>query len=205
MPQLRRKGVFMSKTIITISRQHGSGGRAIGEEVARRLGYEYLDEVLITEAAERTGLAKDYIKQKSEYSLSTSIFSYAFVSRDQRGYSIDDLLFNAQRDIINEAADKGPCVIVGRSADYILRNRPNCLNIFVHASHDFRAERLMKLFDLSRDEALKEMKTFDKKRAINYKYVTDRNWGEARNYGICLSSSFLGMDKCIDLICEAAK
>ena len=195
----------MSKTIITISRQHGSGGRVIGEEVAKRLGYEYLDEILIAEAAERTGLAKDYIKQKSEYSLSTSIFSYAFVSRDQRGTSLDDMLFNAQRDIINEAADRGPCVIVGRSADYILRTRPDCLNIFVHASHDFRAERLMKVYNLSKEEALREMKVYDKKRAINYKYVTDRNWGEAKNYGLSLNSSFLGMDKCVDLICEAAK
>ena len=194
-----------AKRIITISRQHGSGGRMIGELAAKKLGYEYLDEVLIAKAAERTGLAADFIQKRSEYATSTSIFSYAFVSRNQGGSSIDDILFAAQRDIILEAAEKGPCIIVGRSADYILRECPDCLNIFIHASHEFKAQRLMQNYGLTHEEALKEMKVFDKKRAINYKYVTDRNWGEARNYGLCLNSSFLGMEKCVDLIVEAAK
>lgn len=193
------------KNIITISRQFGSGGREIGEKAAAKLGYKYYDKEIIEKLAEKTGLAKEYIRKAGEYAPSKSMFSYAFIARNRDGTSITDYLYRVQRELVLEIADEGPCVIVGRCADYILRERNDCLNVFIRGALDSKIERVTKLYSVSADKAKKIIKDADKKRSINYKYCAEREWGVMKNYDICLCSTALGIEKCVDLICAAAK
>lgn len=195
----------MKNRIITISRQFGSGGRYIGEHVAKRLGIGYYDKAIIAEIAERTGLAKEFIEKAGEYSPTKSIFSYAFVGRNRSGISIDDYLHKIQRDIILDIAERGPCVIVGRCADYILRDRDNCVNIFIFGNKAEKISRITKIYGDTPEEAERRIREMDKKRSINYKYCTDREWGDFENYTLMLNSSTVGIENCIDIIENIAK
>ena len=195
----------MSKNIITISREFGSGGRAIGEAVAKRLNYQYYDKDIIAKVAKETGFSEEYVAKSGEYANSKNIFAYAFTGRDLNGMSIDDYVFNAQRKIILDIAEKGNCVIVGRCADYILRERDDVLNVFIIGEPEKKIERIKSMYSVSESEAKKLIKDTDKKRSINYNYYTDQIWGRNHNYAITLNSSILGMDKCIDIIEELAK
>lgn len=192
----------MKNNIITISREYGSGGRCIGEEVAKRLGIAYYDKVILEEVAKETGFDKDFVEKKAEYSPFKSAFAYAFVGRDTNGVSVDDYLFTVQRKIILECAEKGPCVIVGRCADDILSDRDDCLNIFIHGNIDAKIKRIIARHDVTEKEAVKMMREIDKKRSINYKYHTEKVWGQANNYDMSLNSSRLGEEKCIELIMQ---
>lgn len=194
----------MSK-IITISREFGSGGRFIGKEIADSLGIPFYDKDIIAKVAEETGLDKDYIAKLGEYSPKKSIFSYAFIGRDSTGASIEDYLYAAQREIILELAEKGPCVIVGRCADYILKDRTDCINVFIHGNADEKSKRIEELYHKSKEEAAKLMSETDKKRRIHYKYYTEQEWGRAQNYTLSLNSSVLGYEQCIRIIAEVAK
>lgn len=195
----------MKKQIITISREFGSGGRKIGKRVADRLGISFYDKDIIAKVAEETGFSEKFIEKKGEYSPVKNIFAYAFVGRDSSGTSIDDYLYAAQQKIILEIAQKEPCVIVGRCADYILRDREDCLNVFIHGEQAEKIERVMRLYEKSKEGAIKMMKDMDKKRSINYNYYTDREWGMVKNYAVTLNSSILGYDKCVDAIIELAE
>ena len=195
----------MSKNIITVSREFGSGGRAIGEAVAKRLNYQYYDKDIIAKVAKETGFSEEYVAKSGEYANSKNIFAYAFTGRDLNGMSIDDYVFNAQRKIILDIAEKGNCVIVGRCADYILRERDDVLNVFIIGEPEKKIERIKSMYTVSESEAKKLIKDTDKKRSINYNYYTDQIWGRNHNYAITLNSSILGMDKCIDIIEELAK
>ncbi len=195
----------MSKNIITVSREFGSGGRAIGEAVAKRLNYQYYDKDIIAKVAKETGFSEEYVAKSGEYANSKNIFAYAFTGRDLNGMSIDDYVFNAQRKIILDIAEKGNCVIVGRCADYILRERDDVLNVFIIGEPEKKIERIKSMYSVSESEAKKLIKDTDKKRSINYNYYTDQIWGRNHNYAITLNSSILGMDKCIDIIEELAK
>ena len=195
----------MSKNIITVSREFGSGGRAIGEAVAKRLNYQYYDKDIIAKVAKETGFSEEYVAKSGEYANSKNIFAYAFTGRDLNGMSIDDYVFNAQRKIILDIAEKGNCVIVGRCADYILRERDDVLNVFIIGEPEKKIERIKRMYSVSESEAKKLIKDTDKKRSINYNYYTDQIWGRNHNYAITLNSSILGMDKCIDIIEELAK
>ena len=195
----------MRKRIITISRQFGSGGRSIGKEVAKTLGIAYYDRELIEKVAEKTGLSPDFIAERGEYSPSKNPFAYSFVDRSINGMSLSDYLYNEQRRVILELADKEPCVIVGRCADYILRDRTDCLHAFIHASEEVRAERIVKLYGETNVEPKKRLHDKDKKRAVNYKYYTDQEWGLAENYDITLDSGTLGIEPCVKILVELAK
>lgn len=195
----------MSKNIITVSREFGSGGRAIGEAVAKRLNYQYYDKDIIAKVAKETGFSEEYVAKSGEYANSKNIFAYAFTGRDLNGMSIDDYVFNAQRKIILDIAEKGNCVIVGRCADYILRERDDVLNVFIIGEPEKKIERIKSMYSVSESEAKKLIKDTDKKRSINYNYYTDQIWGRNHNYAITLNSSILGVDKCIDIIEELAK
>ena len=195
----------MGKNIITVSREFGSGGRAIGEAVAKRLNYQYYDKDIIAKVAKETGFSEEYVAKSGEYANSKNIFAYAFTGRDWNGMSIDDYVFNAQRKIILDIAEKGNCVIVGRCADYILRERDDVLNVFIIGEPEKKIERIKSMYSVSESEAKKLIKDTDKKRSINYNYYTDQIWGRNHNYAITLNSSILGMDKCIDIIEELAK
>ena len=199
----------MSKRIITVSRQFGSGGRTIAKAVAERLGVAYYDKELIQKVAEKTGFSSEYIEENGEYAPSRSIFalasSYIGAPRVMGGMSAYDYLWVVQRNTIIEIADTEPCVIVGRCADYILRDRDDVLNVFVHAPTEARAERIVRLYGENEKKPEDRLKDKDSKRAINYKHFTGRTWGDANNYDICINSDKLGIDKCVDLIVSVAE
>lgn len=195
----------MSRRIITISREFGSGGRAIGEAVAKQLGVTFYDKNFIAEIAEKSGLSKEFIEKKGEYSPLKNIFSYAFVGRDSSGNSLDDYLYSIQRDTILDLADKESCVIVGRCADFILKGRTDCMNVFIHGEEHEKLLRIQSLYHKSEAEAKKLMHETDKKRSVHYKYYTEQEWGRAANYTVSLNSSQLGYETCIETIISLAK
>ena len=193
------------KKIITITRELGNGGRTIGRMVAEKLGMSFYDKELIEKVAEESGLSKKYIEEGGEYAPSKSRFAYSFIGRNIDGMSLDDYIFMAQRKVILEIAEKESCVIVGRCADYILRNRDDVLNVFIHSDMEKRAERIVKLYGETDKSPEKRLKEKDKKRSINYKYCTDRVWGMSQNYHISLNSGAIGLDTCVDIIADLAK
>lgn len=194
----------MKKSIITISREYGSGGRMIGKMVAEKLGIAYYDKEIIARVAEKTGFTEDFIEKNGEYSPSKSIFAYSVIGRDRSGTSMNDYIFSVQRKIILDIAEKGPCVIVGRCADDILSEYENALHVFVYGENEDKIKKVMASNAVSEKEALKLMKITDKKRSINYNYYTDRQWGKAQNYDICLNSSTFGYEACADIIAGIA-
>ena len=150
------------KKIITISREFGSGGRTIGRKVAEKLGIPFYDKEIIEKVAEKSGLSKKYIEEKGEYSPSKSIFSYSFLGRNIDGVSVEDYIISAQRKIIMDLANEGPCVIVGRCADFILRNRDDVFNVFIHSSIEKRAERIVKVYGETDKTPKKRLEEKDK-------------------------------------------
>ena len=190
----------MSYKIITISREFGSGGRFIGEETAKKLGIAFYDREIIAKVADDLGLSEKYVADRGEYAPSKNIFSYAFIGRDINGNSIADQIYSYQQKIIKELAAKEPCVIVGRSADYILSGRDDVLNVFIQGNKADKIVRIKEIYSKSDDEAAKMIKDTDKKRSVNYRYCTDQEWGSRKNYDIVLNSSTLGYDNCIDVI-----
>lgn len=190
----------MSYKIITISREFGSGGRFIGEETAKKLGIAFYDREIITKVADDLGLSEKYVADRGEYAPSKNIFSYAFIGRDINGNSIADQIYSYQQKIIKELAAKEPCIIVGRSADYILSGRDDVLNVFIQGNKADKIVRIKEIYSKSDDEAAKMIKDTDKKRSVNYRYCTDQEWGSRKNYDIVLNSSTLGYDNCIDVI-----
>lgn len=190
----------MSYKIITISREFGSGGRFIGEETAKKLGIAFYDREIIAKVADDLGLSEKYVADRGEYAPSKNIFSYAFIGRDINGNSIADQIYSYQQKIIKELAAKEPCVIVGRSADYILSERDDVLNVFIQGNKADKIVRIKEIYSKSDDEAARMIKDTDKKRSVNYRYCTDQEWGSRKNYDIVLNSSTLGYDNCIDVI-----
>ena len=192
----------MEKRIITISREFGSGGRFIGEEVAKKLGIAYYDKDIIGQIAEQSGLSPEYIKENAELSPKKGIFAYAFTGRDITGKSVEDMVYEAQRKVILDLAEKEPCVIIGRNADYILKDRDDVLNVYIHGDMPEKIQRICKLHNTSEDDAVKMINDMDKRRMTNYNFYTDQKWGKATNYTLCLNSSQLGYDKCESIIIE---
>ena len=192
----------MAKRIITISREFGSGGRFIGEEVAQQLGIAYYSGNIIDQIAQQSGLSPEYIEENAELSPKKGFFAYAFLGRDITGKSVDDMLYEAQRKVILELADKESCVIIGRNADYILKDRDDVLNVFIHGDMPEKTQRIMGLYNVEEKEAVKMMADTDKRRMANYNFYTDQKWGKASNYTLCLNSSKLGYDRCEKIIME---
>ena len=195
----------MAKRIITISREFGSGGRFIGEEVAKKLGIAYYDKNIIGQIAEKSGLSPEYIQENAELSPKKGLFAYAFSGRDITGKSVEDMVYEAQRNIILELAEKEHCVIIGRNADYILKDRDDVLNVFIHGDMPEKIKRITGLYNVKEKEAVKMMADTDKRRRTNYNFYTDQNWGKASNYTLCLNSSQLGYDRCEMIIMECVK
>ena len=178
----------MAVKIITISREFGSGGRFIGEEVAKKLGMKYYDKDIIGQIAEQSGFSPDYIREHAELSPKKGLFAYA-----------------AQRKVILEIAEKESCVIIGRNADFILRERADVLNVFIHGDLPEKTERICRLYNVKEAEAVKMMADIDKRRMTNYNFYTNQKWGMAGNYTLSLNSSQLGYDKCQKLILGCVK
>ena len=192
----------MAKRIITISREFGSGGRFIGEEVAKKLGIAYYDKNIIGQIAEKSGLSPEYIQENAELSPKKGLFAYAFSGRDITGKSVEDMVYEVQRNIILELAEKEPCVIIGRNADYILKDRDDVLNVFIHGDMPEKIKRITGLYNVKEKEAVKMMADTDKRRMTNYNFYTEQKWGKASNYTLCLNSSQLGYDRCEKIILD---
>ncbi|WP_026665130.1 AAA family ATPase [Butyrivibrio sp. FC2001] len=192
------------KNIITISRQFGAGGSTIGQAVADRLGFYYCDKDMIINAALESGsLSPEEVRYYDErvpreFGFGQSLFDFYNKPLDER-------LFNAQREAIKKVAEKGNCVIVGRNANIILKEFDRTLHVFISATERARLQRMCeKMPDLSEEKVLEHLKSVDKARKKYCKYYTNTEFGNAAYYDLCVKSSSLGIDKCVDLICDAA-
>ena len=200
----------MTKKVITISRAFGSGGRTIGKEVAKRLNIPYYDKELVDKVAEESGFHADFIEEAGEYAPVTNSFLFNIaVSPNPMSMmntmSMADQLFVCQTNVIRKLADEGPCVIIGRCADYILKDREDCLHVFIHADMQHRAERIVEKYGHTKQTPQKRLTDKDNKRRVYYRHYTNRNWGEAQNYHVSLNSGLIGIDKCVDFIVDLAK
>ena len=199
----------MGNTYITIGRQFGSGGREIGKKVAQALGIPYYDKEILAVAAKESGLSDEFLKSYDEKP--TNSFLYSLVMGQQRlapgvqGLTVEQLAANAQREAVLSVAEKGSCVIVGRCADYILRDKPGLVRVFICADHDARIRRVCHRDGISEKEAEEKLRKMDKARASYYSFHTDRKWDSAENYELCISSSFRGPDRAVQVILDFCK
>ena len=189
----------MKQGIITISREFGSGGRTIGKAVARKLGIPCYDAELITEMAKQSGFAEDYVREAGEYAPG-GLLNSMFTSR-AGGPTNEDILWQIQCNMVAQLAKKDPCVIVGRCGDYILRDRPDVLKVFVHADMAFRAKRIVEVYGQREESPEQRLKDKDKRRSTYYRFYTGRKWGQLDTYDLMLNSGVLGIEKCTELIC----
>ena len=194
----------MEKKIITISREFGSGGRTVGRLVAQKLGIPFYDKELVEQISLESGFAPNFVEEHGEHAPGKSLFAYAFAPQGvpgvMNGLSTSDFLWNIQCNVILQLADKGPCVIVGRNADYILKDREDALHVFIHANDEFRKERIVRLYGQSEKTPAARIAEKDKRRKVNYQHYTGRNWGDAQNFDVCLDSAKLGVEECADII-----
>ena len=194
----------MGTKIITISREFGSGGRTIGRMIAEKLGIPFYDKELVEQIALESGFAPKYVEEHGEHSPSGSLFSYAFAPQGvpgiMNGLSTADFLWNIQCNVILQLADQGPCVIVGRNADYILKDREDAFHVYVFADAPYRAERIVRLYGESEKSPEARLQEKDKRRRVNYHHYTGRTWGQAQNYDICLDTGILGIEQCADIV-----
>ena len=190
----------MKNRIITISREFGSGGRTIGRKVAEKLGIPCYDAELIQKIAQESGFTENYIKEAGEYApggfLASALSNRAF------GPTNEDYLWNIQYQVITDLAEKESCVIVGRCADYILKDKADCLTVFIHADMDFRANRIVSVYGEREESPEQRLKDKDTRRAAYHRFYTNMKWGRAQNYHLCLDSGVLGIDKCVETICN---
>ncbi len=197
---------------ITIARQYGSDGKDVGEMLAKRLGIPYYDKALIAMAAKQSGLSEEVFADADEKATSSLLYSmvmgsYAFGARipGVNEMPINDKLFIIQSDIIKKAAAEGPCVVVGRCADYILREHENCLNVFIHADKEYRVKRAVELGDCEPKKAPDFVTKKDKQRANYYNFYSNKRWDDLQNYDIVLDTSRFSVEECVDLLESAAK
>ena len=190
----------MTDKIITVSREFGSGGRTIGKHLADALGVPCYDSEIIEQVAQESGFAEEYIRDKGEYTQSSLLMSMLTGHSYYTGPSNEDKIWSIQCKIINEIADKGPCVIIGRCADYILRERENLMKVFIYSDMESRAERIVQVYGEKDDSPEKRLKEKDKRRAAYYQHYTDIKWGKRSNYDVCLNSGYIGIDKCVDIL-----
>lgn len=195
------------KKVITISRQYGSGGREIGSKLAEELKIPFYDNELITRAAKESGFAEAAFHNAESkasnsllYSIAMGMNSYGNQELGFSHLSLDDRIYLAQSDIIRKVAAEGPCVIVGRCADYILKEMDNAVNVFVWADLDFRVERAKRIDKMSGNKIEDNILKIDKRRANYYNYHASERWGKAENYHLSLKSNTIGIDGCVELI-----
>ena len=190
-----------TNTIITIGRQFGSGGREIGYMVADKLGIKLYDKEMLQRAAQDSGICEKLFESHDEkpsnsflYSLVMDTYSMGYSGSTYNDMPINHKIFLAQFDAIKKIADEGPCILVGRCADYALEGYPNLLSVFIHADLDARIKRIAKKYDLTDAKAKDLIIKTNKKRASYYNYYTDKRWGDADSYDVCLDSSVLGLE-----------
>ncbi len=197
----------MDKYIITISREFGCGGRLIGEKLAARLGIEFYDKSIIQLAAEKSGLSYKFIEQNEEHVTSSLLFNISAASSFSQAMTyfdtpVNDKTFFAQAEVIRELS-KNSCVIVGRCADYILREDPALVRLFITAKHDDRVRRSVEEYNYPSATAAEKIKKIDKNRANYYKYYTGQSWGNLHNFDLVINTSFTGVQGAVSIIMTA--
>lgn len=190
----------MKNRVITISREFGSGSRTIGKKTAEALGIPCYDQELIQKIVAESGFHESYVQDAAEDS--TGGFLASAFAHHPQGHSNADYLWKIQYKIITELAQKGPCVIVGRCADYILRDTADCLRVFIHADLAFRADRIVRVYDEREESPQQRIRDKDKRRAAYHRFYTDMKWGHAQNYDLTLNSGTLGIDRCVQIITQ---
>ncbi len=193
--------------VITISREFGSGGHSIGEKVAKQLGIPFYDGEIVNQVAIESGYAKELIEEQGEYTSSANKWFDVSAASAMYFQSPQDEIFIAQKKVILDFAKKGPCVIVGRCADYILKNENiNCLNIFIHSDMEHRKKQVLSRYGEIKNVSIeKRLMKKDKQRRTYYKYYTDQTWGDYHNYDLSVDSGSLGEEGCVTLICKVAE
>ena len=199
----------MKKNIITISRQFGSGGRTVGRMVAEKLGIPFYDKELVEQISLESGFAPKFVEEHGEHAPGKTMFAYAFAAQGvpgaMKGMSTADFLWHIQCSTIIQLAEAGPCVIVGRNADYILKDRPDVLHAYIHADMEQRADRIVRLYGESEKSPQTRLQEKDKRRSLNYLHYTGRNWGAAENYDICLNTGKIDLEAAADIIVSLVK
>ena len=191
----------MKKTVITIGRQYGSGGRIIAQKLAERLGIPYYDKEIIQSVAKETGLSESYIKEIDQKPTNSFLYDLVFATQ---GPTIPDQVYIAQSKVIRRVAEEGPCVIVGRCADYVLRETPHRLSVFVCAPLEERVERAERDYGVQNANLESYVQRQDKQRASYYNYFATGKWGDGSSYDLCINSR-IGLDAAVDVIEKAAQ
>lgn len=204
----------MGKKIITISREYGSGGREVGQRVAKKLEMEFYDKELIDAAAKEIGFPVDMIADREQRLTNSLLYNFAMGTLYGISYPkepkitelpLTEQIYQAQKTAIEEAAKRGSCIFIGRCADYILKSRPDVLRVFIYADRDIRKRRAVEEYGEIEEYIDEFMYQTDKRRRIHYENYTNQKWGSRENYDLMLNSGDLGLEKCVDLLCEAVK
>ena len=198
----------MDNFVITIARQYGSGGRTVGKMLAERLGISFYDKQIIQMASDESGIdvnlfgkveAGDKIKT-SLFGNKSSIYKGDLVRPGNKDFISDENLFNYQAKVVNDLAEKEPCVIVGRCVNYVFRDRPNTLRVFIHAPWEFRVEKSREKISGGDEEIEKFLRKDDKRKQEYYRRFAGGDWSDATNYDLCLNAGKLGFEKCVEAI-----
>lgn len=196
-------------TIITIGRQYGSGGREIGEKLAKRLNIPFYDKELLSRAAKESGFCQEMIENHDErptnsflYNLVMDTYSFGYNSSSFVDMPISHKIFLAQFDTIKKIANEGACVIVGRCADYALAEYENCVHVFIHADEEHRVKRIMERNNLSESKARDAINKKDKQRQSYYNYYSSKKWGRSDTYDLSINSARLGIDGTVNLLAQ---
>ena len=201
-----------TNTIITIGRQYGSGGKEIGHFVAEAFGIKLYDKEMLARAAKESGICEELFETHDEkptnsflYSLVMDSYSFGYPSSSYTDMPINHKIFLAQFDTIRKIASEGPCILVGRCADYALEEFDNVLSVFIHADMDARIRRIARIYDLTDAKAKDLIKKTDKRRSSYYNYYTNKKWGSAKDYNLCIDSGKLGLDNAAKIIINAVQ
>ena len=199
-----------TNTIITIGREYGSAGRQIGYKVAEDLGIKLYDREMLERAAKESGICEELFETHDEkptnsflYSLVMDSYSFGYPSSSYTDMPINHKIFLAQFDTIRKIASEGPCILVGRCADYALEEFDNVLSVFIHADMDARIRRIARIYDLTDAKAKDRIIKTDKKRSSYYNYYTSKRWGDADSYDLCIDSGKMGVDGSVELVLNA--
>ncbi len=196
----------MENLIISIGRQFGSGGRVIGKALSQRLNIDYYDKELLVLAAKENGIAPEFFENTDEKSMSLLEHASHWFENISAGNFFNnsilsnDAMFQMQADTIRKLAEEKSCIIVGRCSDYVLRNHPNCVSIFLHSSEQERARRISQRMNISEAEAILKMHEEDKKRAAYYNFYSNKIWGDSATYNLSIDVSKLGEEGTLEFI-----
>lgn len=191
-------------TVITVSRQFGSGGREIAQKLAERLNIPYLDNELIQRAAEKSGYSKEIFDQADQKPTGSLLYSMSLFASNGVGFDLplSDKVFLVQSDVIKEAAEQGSCVIVGRCADYVLRDFPSVISIYIHSNIEKRIKRAVEKYKVDPAKCKDIVAKNDKRRAAYYNFYTGNRWGQAENYDITINSGKLGVEQTVEALIQ---